>query len=467
MLLVSVDTTSALFVCLLREAETVVNTPGDGKIEHAGKHVHRTDCVYEKEKEMREEMSSKRLSRRNFLRVAAFGSAGMVLAACGATPATAPTAVPAAAATSAPAAAATSAPAVALPAAPAPGPIDLQAAGGIEKLIELAQAEKELSTIALPNDWANYGEMKKAFFAKYPFLTHNDLNPDGSSAQEIEAIKANAGNSGPQNPDVIDVGFTWGDTAKQEGLLQPYKVAGWNDIPASLKDADGFWYADYYGVMAFEVNTAVVQNVPQDWSDLLKPEYKGQIALAGDPTGSGQAINAVWAAALGNGGSLDNPTPGLEFFKQLNESGNLLPVVAKPATIAKGETPIALRWDYNALANRDSTAGNPEIAVVIPKTGSLAGVYVKAISAYSPRPAAARLWMEFIYSDEGHIIWLKGYATPARFEAMKKAGSIPADVLAKLPITDAPVAFPTGDQINKAFEAIKADWPTIVGATVQ
>lgn len=340
-------------------------------------------------------------------------------------------------------------------------------AGGVEKLIELARAEGNLSTIALPDDWANYGEMKQKFLEKYPFIKHEDLNPDASSAQEIEAIKANAGSKGPQAPDVIDVGFTWGDTAKKEGLLQPYKVEKWDEIPETLKDPEGFWYADYYGVMAFEVNTQVVQNIPQDWSDLLKPEYKGQVALAGDPTGSGQAINAVWAAALGNGGSLDNPMPGLEFFKKLNEVGNLLPVVAKPATIAKGETPIALRWDYNALANRDQNAGNIDIAVVVPKSGSLAGVYVQAISAYAPRPHAARLWMEFLYSDEGQLIWLKGYATPARFEAMRKAGLIPQELLDKLPKTDAPVAFPTGGQINAAFDMIKSNWPTVVGATVQ
>lgn len=405
------------------------------------------------------------LSRRSFLRLSATFGMGAVLAACGSTQsATPPTAAPAAP-TAAPAAA-TAAPVGALPAAPAPGPIDLNAAGGMEKLVELATAEAELSTIALPDDWANYGEMKQAFFAKYPFLRHNDLSPDASSAEEIEAIKANAGNKGPQNPDVIDVGFTWGDTAKTEGLLQPYKVAGWADIPAPLKDADGFWYGDYYGVMAFEVNTQVVTNVPQNWSDLLKPEYKGQIALAGDPTGSGQAINAVWAAALGSGGSLDDPTAGLEFFKQLNSMGNLLPVIAKPATIAKGETPIALRWDYNALANRDSTGGNPEIAVVIPSGGSLAGVYVQAISAYAPRPHAARLWMEFLYSDEGQLIWLKGYASPARLEAMKKAGVVPADLLAKLPTTSAAVGFPTGAQINAAFDKIKTGWPTIVGTTI-
>jgi putative spermidine/putrescine transport system substrate-binding protein len=443
-------------------------------------------------------MTTPNVTRRRFLKISTAAGFGALLAACGSAAGTgapaatsapvaaAPTAMPAATAMPAPTAmpeptamtaptaiaeptavaAATAVPAP-LPAAPAPGPIDLKAIGGMDALIAAATKEAELSTIALPDSWANYGEVKKTFLAKYPFLKHNDLNPDGSSAEEVEAIKANAGNAGPQNPDVIDVAFVFGESSKKEGLLQPYKVATWDTIPASLKDPDGFWYADYYGVMAFEVNTSIVTNVPQDWADLLKPEYKGQIALAGDPTGSGQAINAVWAAALGNGGSLDDAMPGLEFFKKLNDAGNLLPVIARPATIAKGETPIALRWDYNALANRDESAGNPEIAVIIPKSGSLAGVYVQAISAYSPRPHAARLWMEFLYSDEGQLLWLKGYASPARFDDLKKNNAIPADLLAKLPKTDVKVGIPTAAQIDKANNAIKAGWPTIVGATVQ
>lgn len=386
--------------------------------------------------------------------------------------ATAPPAAPTAAtsATTAPATiASTSAPtspAANLPAAPAPGPLTAQAAGGLDALIEAAKKEKELSTIALPDDWANYGEIKKGFLKKYSFLKHNDLNPDGSSSEEIEAIKANAGNKGPQNPDVVDVGFTWGTTSKQAKLLQAYKVATWETIPDALKDPEGIWYADYYGVMTFEVNRQVVKNVPQDWPDLLKPEYKNQIALAGDPTAAAQALNTVWAAALGSGGSLDDPTAGLEFFKKLNATGNLLPVIAKPATVAKGETPITMRWDYNALANRDNSAGNPEIAVIVPKGGSIAGVYVQAINAYAPRPNAARLWMEYLYSDEGQLLFLKGYATPARFDDLKKRNAIPADLLAKLPTTDVKIGFPTGAQIDAASAKIKAGWPTVVGVKI-
>ena len=140
------------------------------------------------------------------------------------------------------------------------------------ELVAAAKQEGQLTTIALPHDWCGYGEVIEGFKAKYG-LAVNELNPDAGSGDEIEAIKANKGNTGPQAPDVIDVGLSFGPSAKAEGLLQPYKVATWDTIPDSAKDADGHWYGDYYGVLAFEVNTDIVKNVPQDWADLLGDDY--------------------------------------------------------------------------------------------------------------------------------------------------------------------------------------------------
>jgi putative spermidine/putrescine transport system substrate-binding protein len=322
--------------------------------------------------------------------------------------------------------------------------------------------------IALPDDWANYVELKSTFLSKYPGIkTFNDLNPEGSSGQEIEAIQSNAGNSGPQNPDVVDVGFVWGKQAKDSGLLQPYKVATWDTIPDALKDPDGYWYGDYYGRMAFEVNADVVTNVPQDWSDLLKPEYKGMIALSGDPTSAAQPTYAVWLAALANGGSLDDPMPGLEFFKKLAEAGNLIGTISSAANVAKGETPITMRWDYNALANRDASVDTANIQVVYPKSGTIAGVYVQAISAYSPRPNAARLWQEFLYSDEGQILWYKGYATPVRYDDLVKRGVIPEDLMSKFPSSEGiEVALPTLEQVNTSLKVINSQWNSVVGVTI-
>ena len=342
------------------------------------------------------------------------------------------------------------------------------AASGMDALVKAAQAEGQLTVIALPHDWCNYGEAITAFGAKYG-IKFNELNPDGGSGDEVEAIKANKDNKGPNAPDVVDVGLSYCPQMMAAGLVQPYKVSTWDSIPDSAKDPNGNWYGDYYGVLAFEVNSDFVKNVPQDWADLLKPDYKGQVALSGDPRASSQAYMSVYAAALANGGTLDNAQPGLDFFKKVNAAGNFVPVIAKQATVAKGETPVITRWDYNALADKDSLKGNPNITVVIPPSGVIAGVYVQAISAYAPHPNAAKLWMEYLYSDEGQLVWLKGYCHPIRFNDMVKRNVIPADLAAKMPSADlyAKAVFPTLDQITKAQTLIADTWMTVVGADVK
>jgi putative spermidine/putrescine transport system substrate-binding protein len=341
----------------------------------------------------------------------------------------------------------------------------------MDELVAAAKAEGQLTTIALPRDWCGYGAVIDGFKAKYPEITVNELNPDAGSADEIEAIKANKDNKGPQAPDVIDVGLAYGPSAKAEGLIQPYKVATWAEIPDNVKDADGHWYGDYYGVMAFGVNKDLVKTMPADWADLLKPDYAASVALTGDPKASNQAILAIMSAGMSRGAEpgKDSGGKGLEFMAELNKAGNFVPVEGKSGTIAQGQTPIVAAWDYNLLAWRDSLKGNPPMEVIVPKSGVLAGVYVQAISAYAPHPNAAKLWMEYLYSDEGQLGWLKGYCHPIRFDAMSKAGKIPADLLAKLPPAEAYSAavFPTLDQQSANKEAVTTGWDTVVGATVK
>lgn len=344
-----------------------------------------------------------------------------------------------------------------------------QSAGALDELIKAAQAEGTLTTIALPHDWLNYGIMIENFKAKYG-LAVNELDPNAGSGDELEAIRANKGNKGPQAPDVIDVGFAFGPQAKDEGLLQPYKVSTWASIPQNLKDPEGYWYGDYYGVLAIEVNTDVVKNVPQDWADLLKPEYKGQVALAGDPRTSNQAIQSVYAAGLSRTGDLNTAAQaGLDFFAELNAAGNFVPVIANTGTIASGETPITLQWDYLALANRDSFAGNPNLEIVIPQSAVFGGVYVQGISAYAPQPNAAKLWMEYLYSDEGQLVWLSGYGHPIRYLDMAKRGVIPADLEAKLPPAELyqKAVFPTIEQLDAAKKLITEKWDSVVNVDVK
>jgi putative spermidine/putrescine transport system substrate-binding protein len=339
------------------------------------------------------------------------------------------------------------------------------------KLEAAAKAEGHLSIIATPHDWCGYGDVIAGFKAKYPEIAVNELNPDGGSADELEAIRANKDNKGPQAPDVIDVGLAFGPQAKGEKLIQPYKVATWAEIPDNVKDADGFWYGDYYGVMAFGINKDLVKNAPADWADLLKPEYANSFALTGDPRASNQAILAVLSAGIAKGAKpgKDSGEKGLAFFAELNKAGNFVPVAGKSGTIAQGQTPIVAAWDYNLLAWRDGLKGNPAMDVVIPKSSSLAGVYVQAISAYAPHPASAKLWMEYLYSDAGQLGWLKGYCHPARFNAMTAAGKVSKDLLDKLPPAEAyaKAVFPTVEEQEANKAAVTGGWDKTVGAVVK
>ncbi len=333
----------------------------------------------------------------------------------------------------------------------------------LDQLIAAAKTEGQLTTIALPHDWANYGEIISTFKTKYG-LTVNELNPDAGSADELAAIEANKDSKGPQAPDVIDVGVGSTKTAMDKGLIAKYKVATFDTI--DMKDPDGYWWAEYYGVLTFEVSKPAIANSPQDWEDLLKPEYKGKVAMAGDVLKSNEAVMSVFAAGLSRSGGDKTKASeaGLQFWKEVNDAGNFIPVIADQGKIAQGETPLTIEWDYLSLANRDALKGNPEIEVVVPKTGVVAGPYAGGISAYAPHPYAARLWWEFVMSDEGQNLYLKGYAHPIRFNDMVKRGVVPQDMLDKLPPAEnyAKAVFLTVDELTVAKTYITENWRKVV-----
>jgi putative spermidine/putrescine transport system substrate-binding protein len=158
----------------------------------------------------------------------------------------------------------------------------------------------------------------------------------------------------------------------------------------------------------------------------------------------------------------------LDFFAKLAKSGNLVPVIGDQSKLAKGETPILITWDYLALGYKDILKGNPDIEVVVPKSLVFAGKYIQSISAYAPRPNAAKLWMEFIYSDEGQLIFLKGYGHPARFDDMVKRGVITPDMLKKLPPAELynKAVYPNATQLSAARKLVAAEWEKVVGVKI-
>jgi putative spermidine/putrescine transport system substrate-binding protein len=329
------------------------------------------------------------------------------------------------------------------------------AGGGMNALVAAAKKEGTLNVIALPPTWANYGAILKAFTDKYGIKINSAL-PDGSSQQEVNAIKTEHGTA--KAPDVVDVGQAV--ALANTSLFAPYQVATWSSIPSAQKESTGLWYEDYGGYMAVGYSSSY--GTITSLNDLLSPKFKGAVALNGNPTSANAALNGVMMASLAEGGSASSITQGVDFFKKLKAAGNFNPVQATGATIKAGTTKVVFNWDY---LNLPSYVGVSNWKVFIPQNAILGGYYAQAINKGAPHPAAARLWEEFLYSqaaDGGQNLWLQGGARPVEQQAMQSNGSIDKAAAGKLPAVSGTPVFLSASQNTDAANFLAANWAKAV-----
>jgi putative spermidine/putrescine transport system substrate-binding protein len=282
-----------------------------------------------------------------------------------------------------------------------------------------AKKEGQLISYGMSSDWVNLGAIFSAIEKKYG-VVHTDT--DMTSAEQITKLLAE---KDAPVMDIADIGYDFVGKMVAENLALPYKNAYWDKIPEQFKDKDGKWAAAYWGAISFLVNKDLVKNIPQTWDDLLKPEYKDMVCSR-DPRISTYATGAVLAAAYAHGGDETNVQPGIDFFKELRDSGNLRKgVVLNVASVQKGECPISIVYDFDGFAKRNAT-GLP-LEVVIPQDGTVAMLFAEYINALAPHPNAAKLANDYLFSPEGQTQLAEGFAHPIRTDI-----TLPEAVKAKL-----------------------------------
>ena len=332
------------------------------------------------------------------------------------------------------------------------------AGGGMSALIKAAKKEGTLNVIALPANWANYGNIIKAFTAKYGIKV-NSIAPDDSSAQEIQQIQQKTGTS--LAADVVDVGTAV--AVQYANMFAPYKVATWSAIPTAQKEPNGLWYEDYGGYMSVGYNAAKFGTVTS-LNQLLGKKFKNAVALNGNPTQANAALMGVEMASLANGGSPTSIAQGVAFFHKLKLAGNFVPVQATPSTIKTGATPVVFNWDY---LNTAAVVGQSPSTwkVFIPSGAVLGGFYAQAINKNAPHPAAARLWEEFLYSQAavgGQNLWLQGGARPVEQVAMTSSGTIDKAAASALPPVSGTPVFLDPAQSAAAATYLASNWSKAV-----
>jgi putative spermidine/putrescine transport system substrate-binding protein len=324
----------------------------------------------------------------------------------------------------------------------------------IAALEAATRAGGALNSYGMPDDWTNFGELWANFNTKYG-LTHSDT--DMSSAEEIQKFDAEKNNP---VADIGDIGIQFGPVAIKTGVAECYKATTFDKVPDWAKDPDGCWTGWYTGTISLAVNTAVVPNPPTSWADLLKPEYRGKVSMS-DPRTTGQGAMSFMAANLAMGGDETNLQPGFDYFDKLAKAGSFVAVAPSRATVEKGEAGIAIMWDFNALPMRDDLASIVRIEVIIPSDGTTSAPYVALLNKYGRHKDAAKLFLEYVLSEEGQIIQARKYARPIRSDVV-----LPPDIAAKFPSAESYKAVKPITDWVKAAEAIgtlATEWTLIVG----
>jgi putative spermidine/putrescine transport system substrate-binding protein len=262
-----------------------------------------------------------------------------------------------------------------------------------------------------PPEWADWSGMLKLVSQKLSISVPPDNKNSGQTLAALIAEKANP------VADIAYFGGQFGPQARAAEVLAPYKPARFNDIPAGMKDADGYWFTIHSGTLGLFVNSAALRGkpVPQSWRDLLKPEYKGLVGYL-NPASAAVGQVGVIAVNLALGGTYENLDPGIAFFKQLQTNAPIVPTQTSYARVLSGEIPILFDYDFNAY--RAKYKDNAPVAFTIPTEGSQQLPYIMGLVARGPNPEQGKRILDFLLSDDGQRHWASAFLRPVFASAL-------------------------------------------------
>lgn len=330
--------------------------------------------------------------------------------------------------------------------------------GGMAGLIKACQKEGQLNVVALPHYWANYEDMLAGFKAAYG-VKIDEADPEASSQSEIDQSNQLKGTT--RAPDVFDIGLAVAAKYVGTSTFAPYKVKLWSNLLGSSNFPTAEVTPNYTGTMTIGYDGSL--GTITSLNDLLLPKFKGKISLNGDPLGSTAGMNGIYMINKALGGTFDDISKGVAFFKKMTDVGNFTLVNPSQATILAGQTPVVIDNGYlQAGVVKVFAAAGKSWKMFTP--ASVGSTYHMAVSAWAPHPACARLWMEYTLGETGAKVFAIGGATPTLWVWLVKTGRAPAEGIAAIGKSKISAEAATAAQTLAARAYLKTAWPAAVGS---
>ncbi len=237
---------------------------------------------------------------------------------------------------------------------------------------------------------------------------------DMGSQDALDRIRSEKGN--PQ------ADLWWGAPApifmraKKEGLLQPYRPTWAEQVDSMYRDPEDMWYGTFLTpeVIAFNREKLSREQAPQDWDDLLKPEWKGRVVIR-SPLASGTMRAIFVAMILRQMQKTGRVEDGFEWLRQLD--ANTRSYAADPTMLylklARGEGDVTL-WNMPDIMLQRSLYNYP-FDYIIPRSGTVVVTDCIALVKGAKQPELAKAFYEFVTSKEALIRQAhEFYRIPAR-----------------------------------------------------
>ena len=264
----------------------------------------------------------------------------------------------------------------------------------MDELIAAAQAEGELIV---------YGSCEEEYLAvaceKFEELYGIKVQYQRLSTGEVQS-KIEEENGTP-SADVWFGGTTDPyNVCAAAGLLMPYEAQNASHLLGdAYRDADGNWYGIYKGILGFMVNRDELDRMgleaPQDWADLLKPEYEGLIWTSNYNTaGTAKLIVNTMIQKYGH-------DEGIQYLLDLDKNVHVYTKSGSGPSknVGTGECVIGIGFLHDGITQIvDNGYGNIEL--IIPSSGTSYEIGATAIFQGAKHVNAAKLWIEYALSPD-------------------------------------------------------------------
>lgn len=299
-----------------------------------------------------------------------------------------------------------------------------------DALLAAARGEGSVTWYTAHTDGETAEAVGRGFTARYPGIKVTAIRTTAQVA--YERLLNDLKNSVAQC-DVFsstDIGHYL--TLKAKGALARYVPEAATQVSPEFQglDPDGFYYPTSAGTVLITYNTKLLkaEDAPKNWPDLLDPKWRNKVSV-GHPAFSGYVGN--WVLAM-------RKLYGWEYFDKLEKNR---PQIGRSVNdtvtmLNAGERTVAAGPGGTTLASMDK--GNP-LALVYPTDGALLMVSPSAVLANAPRPNAARLFMEFLLSEDAARIAVKFRGESLRPEVKPLAGAIPLNEVKLIRLTPAEI----------------------------